>query len=205
MDEQLIGHSKMARHSEMTWDCLTTEQGFDERLQQVMAHVAHGLSTMVNKELNYTSPSVAIRPISELGTCNSDLEAGTVGIYLRMQGALSGQAILTLSMSSAMHLVDLLMNVPLGTSTYLGLMQRSALAEIGNLTVAYFLNAVSKLTQRTDLLRPTPPAVVVDMLGAILNLILTSDVVMHDKLMIVESNFEDVEKTVRLCFWILPD
>ena len=54
-------------------------------------------------------------------------------------------------------------------------------------------------------LRPSPPAVMVDMLGAILNVIVTPVAAVRDDLLIVETVFRDSSRTVEGRFWVLPD
>jgi chemotaxis protein CheY-P-specific phosphatase CheC len=50
-----------------------------------------------------------------------------IGIYLLIRGGLQGQAILLLSPTDALHLIELLLNTAPGTVT-LGELERSALA-----------------------------------------------------------------------------
>jgi chemotaxis protein CheC len=128
-----------------------------------------------------------------------------IGVYLLIGGGLRGQAILILPLPSALNLVDLLMGEPPGTATELGEMERSALGEVGNLIVSYFLSAVADLVGMPQLLRPSPPAVMVDMLGAILDVIITPVAAVRDDLLIVETAFEGVQGTVQARFWVLPD
>ena len=126
-----------------------------------------------------------------------------VAIYLQMQGDLSGQAMLIMTLPSALHMADLLMEEKVGTATSLGEMERSALAEAGHLMVAYFLNAMAVLTGRP--LRPSPPAVIVDMLGAIASVPATRVGEESDELMIIETVLQDTGGLLHLRFWVLPD
>jgi chemotaxis protein CheC len=122
--------------------------------------------------------------------CVGDPESEMVGIYLLMKGDLSGQAILIFPLASALNLADALLDAPLGTSSSLGDLECSALAEAGNLTVSYFLNAMAALTGIP--LRPSPPAVMVDMLGAILNVVITSLAATSDDLLMIETVPDEV-------------
>ena len=126
-----------------------------------------------------------------------------VGVYLQMQGELGGQAMLIMTLSSALHLADLLMEQALGTATSLGDMESSALAEAGHLMVAYFLNAMAVLTGKP--LRPSPPGVMVNMLGAIVSVLATCVGEESDELMIIETVLQDAEGLVKAHFWVLPD
>jgi chemotaxis protein CheC len=166
-------------------------------------NAARGLSGMVGHSITTSAPRAKVVRFDDVSTYVGNPEAEMVGIYLLMEGDLSGQAILMLSLVSALNLADWLMDTPLGTSTNLGNLERSALAEVGNLTVSYFLNAVAALTGRP--LRPSPPAVVVDMLGAILNVVITPMAAMNDDMLIIETVLRDSDGDVQAYFWVLPD
>ena len=79
---------------------------------------------------------------------------------------------LVIPIQRALELVDLLMGQTIGTSKTFGSLERSALAEVGNLTATFFMNSVAKISGIG--LRPTPPAVMVDMVGAILDIIIAT-------------------------------
>ena len=169
-----------------------------------MENAARGLSGMLGRTITTGTSQAKIVSFSELYKDIGHPETGMVGIYLLMKGDLSGQAILILTVESALDMVDLLMEDPPGTSTSLGDLERSALGEVGNLTVAYFLNAMSSLTGRD--LRPSPPAVMADMLGAILNVLATTAGMTGDELLIIETVIQDPkDKLVEARFWVIPD
>jgi chemotaxis protein CheC len=169
-----------------------------------MENAARGLSGMLGRTITTGTSQAKVVRFSELYTDIGHPETGMVGIYLLMEGDLSGQAILILTVESALDMVDLLMEDPPGTSTSLGDLERSALGEVGNLTVAYFLNAMSSLTGRD--LRPSTPAVMADMLGAILNVLATTAGMTGDELLIIETVIQDPkDRLVEARFWVIPD
>jgi chemotaxis protein CheC len=127
-----------------------------------------------------------------------------VGIYLRLEAGLQGQAIFVIPLPIALNLVDFLMDARPGTSVELGLMERSALAEVGNLMLSYFLNAVADLAEVSEVLQPSPPEVMVDMLGAILDVVTAPAAFVSDELLVVESLFRDRARTIWIRFWVLP-
>jgi chemotaxis protein CheY-P-specific phosphatase CheC len=73
------------------------------------------------------------------------------------------------------------------------------------MAVSYFLNAVSGISKTPELLRPSPPAVMVDMLGAILDVIVTPVAAVRDDLLIIETAFKDGAGAIQGRFWVLPD
>ncbi len=187
------------------WHSLTKGPRSDMVLHAAMTRAARGLTDMVGHTIIHDAPQVKNLPVSEMIVRASDLATETVGVYLQIEGGLSGQAMLILPLTFALNLVDLAMNAPQGTTTGLGQIECSALAEVGNLTLAYFLNAVAETTDRPEILQPSPPAVMVDMLGDILDLVVRPAAAMSESPLIVETTFKDVAKSVQFRFWLLPD
>ena len=187
------------------WDSLTRGPRSGMVLHAAMARAARGLTDMVGHTITHDAPQVKNIPVSEMIVRASDLATETVGVYLQIEGGLSGQAMLILPLTFALNLVDLATNAPQGTTTGLGRIECSALAEVGNLTLAYFLNAVAETTGRPEILQPSPPAVMVDMLGDILDLVVRPAAALSESPLIVETTFKDVAKSVQFRFWLLPD
>ena len=142
-------------------------------------------------------------PIDRIASCVGDPKAETVSVYLMIEGSLNGQAVLMLPFASALQLTDLLLGEPHGSSTALNSLQRSVLAEVGNITVSYFLNAMANLTGME--LRPSPPAVLRGELGTLLNIVTNSAGNSREQLLIVDTTFEDTEGAVEVRLWVLPD
>ena len=171
-------------------------------VRAAVQNATRGLSDMVGCHIITGTSEARVVSFGEMADFG-DPESAMVGIYLLMKGDLNGQAILIFPLASALNLADLLMDDPPGTATSLGEMERSALAELGNLTVSYFLNAMSALTGKP--LRPSPPAVMVDMLGTIMAVIATSAAAVSDDLLIIETILQEPEGSVQGRFWVMPD
>lgn len=208
--EQLIASLKTGDHGmdEQTtlWNRLISGPRSDYTLRMAMWRVARALSTISGRTVSNGDLRIERVPITQITTHASGSEAEMVGIYLVMSGGLHGQALLILSMTRALYLADSLLGEPPGTATELGAVERSALAEVGNLTVSAFLTTVAAQNpQSPRLLRPSLPIVTVDMLGAILNMIVTPVAVVRDDLLIIEMDFSDAQKTIQGRFWVIPD
>lgn len=189
----------------VVWSRLINGPNSEHTLRKVMWGVARGLSEAMGRYISTDRPRVEAVPISKVAQRAGGPEEKMVGVYLVLSGGLHGQAILILPMAHALRLADWMMGEPLGTATRLDIMESSALAEVGNMAVSYFLNGVAKLADMPDLLRPSPPAVMVDMLGAILDVIITPVAAVRDDLLIIETAFEDIKGTTQGRFWVLPD
>lgn len=186
----------------MQWENLGTNVDFMELLDAGIQNVAKGLTNMVGRPIKVETSSVETMSVGQIPEWMGSPEAEMVGVYLLIDGDVYGQVILIFSLQEALYLVDLLMDEPPGTTTELDDLGRSALAETGNLATAYFLNELSMLTGSK--VRPSPPAVMVDMLGAIFNVITAPIAAVSDQLLVVEAEFKEPDRTITAHFWVLP-
>ena len=186
-------------------------ENFDEHLRsllEVMAQdgihrAAEGFSGMMGKKVSVSQPKARLVPFSELPFALGGPEKEAVGIYLQMQGQMSGQVMLALPYAKALELVDLLLEVPTGTTQQLGSLERSALAEVGNITTSFFLNAIAA-SSGLDV-RPSPPAVIVDMIGAIVDVIVATSGGVREKILMLAAEFICEGRAVEANFWMIPD
>lgn len=184
---------------------------FDEQLLRAMrriadegvAHAARGFSGMVGETLNMIRPQALLVPVSHLPQIFGSPEDEAVGIYLRTEGTLVCQIMLVVPLSKALELVDMVMGLPVGTTQVLDRLERSALAEVGNLTASFFVNRVAELTGQEA--RPTPPAVIVDMLGAIVDIVVATTGGFGEHLLLIRAGFTCGRRTVNADFWVVPD
>ena len=184
---------------------------FDEKFIATLTEIAtagienaaKGFSSLLGHTITVTPPNVRVVPLFDIPLLTGGPEKEAIGIYLRAEGDITGQIMLILPIQKAMELVDLLMDLDPGSTTTLGQLERSALGEVGNMTGAFFLNAVANLTNTS--IRPTPPAVIVDMVGAILDIIIATTGGVSEYVLLMESNFMDGERKVETDFWVIPD
>ncbi len=188
---------------ETVWPKIIGNSSPEGMLRIAMQYAAYSLSDMAGRSLKVDSLRVETVPISQLTMWADDPEMETVGIYLLMGDSLPGQAVLTLSLADAMYLVDWLLEARPGTTTRLTPLACSALAEFGNQALASFLNALAEFTG--NVLRLSPPAVMVDMLAAVLQTTIIPVAATTNELLIIETAFADTESSLLVRFWVLPD
>ena len=189
----------------------TERQNPDERflnlLQGIAAqgfqNAAKGFADMLGQSLTVTEPVIRTISILEIPKMLGGIENEGVGIYLRAEGDIAGQIMLILPYTKALEMVDLLMSEPYGTTQQLGPLERSALAEVGNLTGTFFMNTMA--TQTGLSIRPTPPAVMVDMMGAILDIIIATTGGIADTVLLFQTTFSAGNRELNADFWIIPD
>jgi chemotaxis protein CheC len=185
------------------WLKITSNTSAEGPLYAAMRHVAHNLADLVGRSIQIDNLHIKKLPISRLNACTDDPEAETVGIYLLIDEDLSGEAILILPLDDAMYLADWLLEARPGTTTKLGSLECSALAEFGNLTLSSFLNAVAEFIGTP--LRLSPPAVMVDMVATVFEAVAMSAAAVTDELLIVEADFVNVDSDLSIQFWVLPN
>lgn len=166
-------------------------------------NVAYGFSDMVGRKIKVGNPTGKLVPVLSIPELVGGPDDDAVGIYLRFEGDLDGQIMMIVPTQKAMELVDLLMDEPVGTTEHLGTLERSALGELGNLCGTFFLNSMAKSTGAS--FRPSPPAVMVDMVGAILDIVVATTGFVSEHVLLMQANFMDGSRSVEADFWVIPD
>lgn len=184
---------------------------FDQKLLEMVAlianegidHAAHGFSGMVGRKIQVSAPVTKLVPILTIPEIVGKPDKDAVGIYLRFSGDLDGQIMMIVPHPKALELVDLIMGVPQGTTENLGSLERSALGELGNLCGSFFLNSIAKMVSAD--FRPSVPAVMVDMIGAILDIVVVTSGGLGEHALLLQANFMDGTRSVEAGFWVIPD
>ena len=166
-------------------------------------NAATALSTLLKREVRITLPEVRIMGYNEAIEWIGVPEAVTAGVLVRMSGQMNG---IMLSVQQ-LEFVNLVLESMVGTkiSGYEELddMGRSALVEVGNITISTFINALSGLSDIS--LELTVPAFAVDMQGAILAVPMAEYGGTSDYLMTIGGNFVCDNKQVPCRLLLSPD
>lgn len=177
------------------------------RLQSVVAsgfqNAANGLSMMVNKDIKVVSPSLRVLPIEQVPSLVGQPDDEVVSIYLQVSGDVNGHILLILTLQAADELIGMLMGPREDISAPLGEMEQSALGEVGNVTGSFFLNALADATSL--LVQPSPPAVMVDMAGAAMDVSLVPMAMSMTDVLTIDTWFLDEERQIKGLFLMFPD
>lgn len=166
-------------------------------------NAAAGLSEMVGRNIRIHAPDLFLVRLADVSGLLGAPEDTVVGVYLAICGDVRGHILLMLSPKEAQGLVDMVMDQPAGTTTSLGSMERSALGEVGNLTGTFFLNALAEMTRLN--IQPSPPAVMVDMGAAVLDVPLTALANTADESLVIKTVFLDDQRRIEAAFLVMPD
>ena len=164
---------------------------------------ANALSEMALREITAVSPEVRMVDLSHLSMVAGDPERAVVAVYQGIEGDLQGHILIAFSESMALGLVDMLLGQDAGTTTELGELEISALAESGNVAGSFFLTTIADWSGMT--LPPTPPVVIHEMCGAILDT-LAGELALqaHDQAMVIDAQFTCDGQVVDASFFMFP-
>jgi len=159
----------------------------EEIVAQAFADSARSLSQMTTGEIALHQPDLSFLPLNELPGIAGGPASVVVAVYLAVEGDIHGHVVLLFQPENARGLVDLLLGHPVGTCQALDEMATSALAELGNVCSSAFMTAIA---DRTGLeVKPSPPVVVVDMAGAILQAVAVDLYQSGEEALVVATSF----------------
>ena len=161
-----------------------------------------GLSQMVDQEITMDAVSARQIPVDEVPDLFGGRENVAVAVYLAVTGATEGHMFLVYPPKTAMSLVDLLLGEAPGTTQEISELEASALGEMGNIMGSFYLNALSDASGLV--LMPSPPAVIMDMAGSILDVALADILQESDDALVVEAVFTAEEHQITGNFLLLP-
>ena len=159
------------------------------------------LAQLLNCKVDMKVPQVRLLEFQDVGTMIGGEEQLMAGIYLGVEGDISGSIMFLLEKGSAKHLITKLMGMDLGGEDF-GEMETSALMEVGNIITGAYLNSLATITNLK--IYPSVPAICVDMAGAILSVPAIEFGTMGDKILLIQSQFMD-EVEINGYFIMVPD
>jgi chemotaxis protein CheC len=162
-----------------------------------------GLSQMAGQDIKIENLVVKKVLVKDIPALFGGPEALIIAIYLEISGQSNGHMVVVYHPKVAFDLVDLLLGQPSGTAKELTDMEKSVLGEMGNIMGSFFLNYISDSTGNR--FQPSPPAVMMDMAGAVLDAALASVLAYSDSTYIVETVFGTNDRQVAGTFLVIPD
>ncbi len=160
------------------------------------------LSQMLSRKVDMKVPQVRLLEFSEVGEVVGGEEQVMAGVYLGVEGDITGSMMFMVSKENAKHLIDMMMGGYASEGDEFTEMGLSALQEIGNIITGAYLNSLSTLTGLT--IYPSPPAVTIDMAVAILSVPAIQFGIYGDKMLLIQSQFSD-EIELDGYFILVPD
>ena len=161
------------------------------------------LSQMLQCKVDMQVPQVKLLEFKDVGALMGGEEQIMVGIYLAVEGDITGSIMFLVKQDSAKHLVNKIM-MGMGGSEGPGLneMELSAMKEVSNIITGAYLNSLSALTNLK--IYPSPPELAVDMAGAMLSVPAIEFGAIGDKILLIQSQFYD-DTMIDGYFILIPD
>ncbi|MCI8947487.1 MAG: chemotaxis protein CheC [Lachnospiraceae bacterium] len=159
------------------------------------------LAQLLNCKVDMKVPQVRLLEFKDVGALIGGEEQIMAGIYLAVEGDITGSIMFLLGKESARHLVNKLMGMDIAGEEF-GEMEMSALMEIGNIITGAYLNSLASITNLK--IFPSVPSLCVDMAGAILSVPAIEFGTLGDKILLIQSQFMD-EIKLDGYFIMVPD
>lgn len=160
------------------------------------------LSQMLQCKVDMRVPQVKLLDFKDVGALMGGEEQIMMGVLLAIEGDITGSMMFLIEKSSAKHLINKLMMGMAQEGDEFTEMEFSAMKEVGNIITGAYLNSLSMMTNLK--IYPSPPAVTVDMAGAILSVPAIEFGIYGDKILLIQSQFfDDVE--IDGYFILIPD
>lgn len=160
------------------------------------------LSQMLGCKVDMKVPQVELLNFDEVGTIMGGEEQIMVGVFLGVEGDVTGSMLFLVEQKSAKHLINKVMMGMGDPGDAFTEMELSAMQEVGNIITGAYLNSLSMITNLK--IYPSPPALTVDMAGAILSVPAIEFGIYGDKILLIQSKFFD-ETEIDGYFILVPD
>lgn len=147
------------------------------------------LAQLLQCKVDMKVPQVKLLDFQEVGAAMGGEEQIMAGVYLLVEGDITGSMMFLLEEKAAHCLVAKLMQMPMNAENDFTEMELSALKEIGNIIVASYLNSLSVLTNMV--IMPSVPDLSIDMAGAILSVPAIEFGEVGDKMLLIQTQFTD--------------
>lgn len=173
------------------------------------AHAATSLSKLLDRKIEMLVPKVSLVSFDEMFELAGGAERIVAGIFLRIQGDLSGSMFFVLPIDSANQFIRRLIDDETFDFNTMPIpdMGISAMQELGNILSGSYLSALSDFTGLN--VYPTVPSLSVDMVGAIVSFGLIEVSHYSDEVIVIDTRIEEEgsngNSTVDGHFFLLPD
>lgn len=160
------------------------------------------LAQLLNSKIDMLVPKVSLLDFKDVGGVMGGEEQIMAGIYLVVEGDISGSIMFLLEEQSAKLLVNKLMGGYAEGGEGFSEMEISALKEIGNIITGSYLSSLSTLTGLKII--ASIPEISIDMAGAILSVPAIEFGTLGDKILLIATEFTDDVK-LEGYFILVPD
>lgn len=183
-------------------------ESFDSFIMDVLKEIGNigsgnavtALANLLSKKIYMSVPKVRIIDFKDIATILGGEEELIVGIYLNLKEDIEGNIMFTIDIESAINLLKMLLDREVEELDEISI---SALSEVGNILSSSYVNALSALTGMK--IAVSVPSLAIDMAGAILSVPATQFGLISDKVLFIETVFEEGDNQVKGNLFLLPN
>ena len=187
-----------------------TEGTLDERdiaiwkdlVDKGLQNAFSGLSELLHYNISLNTLEVEQIPVSDVLLLSSITDTPGIGVYLSIDDYISGQLMLIYTPKVAYQFIDIMLELPLGSTKVLGDIEWYALKDIGHITGSYFLNTLADYAEL--ILMPSPPEVIVDSVSSMMKIPMRSIIMNRKNAILVKASFSTDNKEMEGTFIALP-
>ncbi len=185
----------------------TIDSGYLDVLKEIgnigAGNATTALAQMLQRKVDIMVPKAELLKFCEVGEAIGGEETIMAGVYMMVEGDITGSMMFLLEKKSAKHLVDQMLGGYVSSDPdEFGEMEISVLKEMGNIMTGAYLNSLSELTNLKVF--PSPPEIAVDMAGAILSVPAIEFAAMGDNMLMIQTRFTD-DMAIDGFFVLVPD
>ncbi len=159
------------------------------------------LAQMLQTKVDRKGPQVRLLDFKDVGVVMGGEEQLVAGIYLAVEGDITGSIMFILEQSAAKSLVSKLMGMPPSEGGFTEI-EISAMKEIGNIITGAYLNSLAQMTNLKMI--PSVPDLNIDMLNAILSVPAIEFGIIGDQILLIQTVFTD-DVDLNGYFILMPD
>jgi len=157
-------------------------------------NAATSLSSMLGMPVDMTLPQVNLVDFNDVAEAVGGPENMIYGVLVNLEGDVQGMIMFLLDKKFAHMVINILMGQHFESFDEMDEMALSAIMEVGNILSGAYVNSIADMTGlRIDL---TPPAVNIDMAGALLSVPIIQFGAVGDKVLFIEENFKSDTESV---------
>ena len=159
------------------------------------------LAQMLQTKVDMKVPQVRLLDFKDVGVVMGGEEQLVAGIYLAVEGDITGSIMFILEQGAAKSLVSKLMGMPPAEGGFTEI-EISAMKEIGNIITGAYLNSLAQMTNLKMI--PSVPDLNIDMLNAILSVPAIEFGIIGDQILLIQTVFTD-DADLNGYFILMPD
>jgi chemotaxis protein CheC len=179
---------------------------------RAMARAGEALGSMSGNPVQIQTPQLRRCTANQVLAMAGGPEAVVLAVYVGITGSLRGHALLFFSPEDAHRLAGILLagllgpgELPMDSSDdplFYDELEMSALQEAGNVTISAFLNELGMHLHEPVM--PTPPQVIVEMAGAVLDAVLLDLVADGNQVLAAKTTFTEGGLAIDGALFVLP-